>query len=71
MRVDDTERTRLLAQVNQHTRQHDVLEHIREIAGMESVAIVQATGPGCISALYRLRMIFSENRSHFSGSCAL
>ena len=42
MRVDDAERRRLQLQVLDDERQHHVLEHVREIAGVIGVAIVQA-----------------------------
>jgi hypothetical protein len=40
MRVDHAERLRLLAQMDQNAREHRVLDHIGEIAGMECVHIV-------------------------------
>jgi hypothetical protein len=44
MRVDDTERGRLLFQVFEAQHEHGVLEHIREIAGMKGVAVVHGEG---------------------------
>ena len=39
VRVDETERGILFAEVAERADQDDVLEHIREIAGVKSVAI--------------------------------
>ena len=40
MGVDDAKRRRLLLQIGQDADQHDVLDDVGEVAGMEGVAIV-------------------------------
>ena len=51
MGVDDAESRRLGAQVHENAHQHGVLDDIREIAGVEGVAIVHAGTPGALRML--------------------
>jgi hypothetical protein len=45
MSVDDAERAGLLAQMDEHAGEHDMLEHVGEIAGMEGVTVIQNAAP--------------------------
>jgi hypothetical protein len=42
MGVDDAERARLVLEIGDDARQHDVLDDIGEVAGMEGVAVIHA-----------------------------
>ena len=44
MRVDDAERLVLALEIGDDARQHGVLDHIREVSGMEGMAIVHLEG---------------------------
>ena len=41
MGVDDAKRRRLVLQVQEKTRQHDVLDDVSKIPGVKGVAVVQ------------------------------
>src|SRR6185437_14099727 len=40
MAIDDAKRGRLVLQMNENTHQHDVLDDVGEVAGMEAVTVV-------------------------------
>jgi hypothetical protein len=55
--------------MDEHAGQHDVLDDVGKIAGMEGVAVIQAAAP--FAALYRFRMSFPKTAPHFPGSRAV
>ena len=54
MGIDDAERCRLGAQVHEDAHQHDMLDDVGEIAGMEGVAIVHARQVTCWSQVVKI-----------------